>query len=93
MVYINELDANKKGIELIGTYYDEDIAVKLDWESVIEDCLAVIYSKKTNLDEEKCFDYLYELLEKDPYELIDIAYTYQMDIAEYYEYHEEKILF
>lgn len=92
MLTINELYANKKGIILYCDYYGEDIARKLDWDNVIDDCLAVIYSKKTNLDEEKCFDYLYELLEKDPYELVDMAYDYQIEIAEYYEEHEEKII-
>lgn len=92
MVYINKLDANKEGITLYCDYYDENFVRNIDWEWVIEDCLAVIYSKKTNLDEEKCFDYLYECLEKDPYELVDIAYTYQIEIAKYYEEHEEKII-
>lgn len=92
MVYINELDANKEGVILYCDYYGNDIVRNKDWDLVIDDCLATIYSKKTGLDEEKCIEYLYELLEKDPYELIDIAYTYEIDIAEYYERHEEKII-
>lgn len=92
MLTINELDANKKGIILYCDYYGENITRKLDWDNAIDDCLAVIYNKKTKLNYEKSFDYLYELLEKDPFELVDISFTYEADIIEYYEKHEEKII-
>ena len=93
MLAINELDADKNGITLYCCYYDNDIVRKFDWDYVIDDCLAVIYNKKTKLNYEKCFDYLYELIDNDPFELVDIAFTYQEHIIDYYERHEEKILF
>ena len=93
MVYINELDANKEGVILYCDYYDESFSRKIDWDFVIDDCLATIYSKATGLDEDKCYDFLDELLEKDIYQLVDIALEYDREIMSYYEDNERKILF